>query len=631
MTFISNRNYFRIGGLATGLDTDEMVKQLMRAHRVPVDRLKQQKQLAEWMREDYRSLNKDILALQSQAFQMSLQGTYKLYQTKYDTTKLASVSGGDPGSHTVKVTQLATRAKSTSYVSLNGSGKLIDPNQTLYSQKDNFSKPLTKDTYTFSINGVSFTVDATATGDTLNSVMEKITNSAAGVSAYFDAYYQKVYLVAKTEGSAGSISFSDPDGFLLNHLYLTTTALQSSGSIAAEGKTIASNQTFSAQRDNYASPPTGYVSFQINDATFSFSNIENNSLDQVLNAINTNSSAKAKASFDPATNTIHIEPSVSGGTLYIKDTTGFLSSTLKLTTGTASGADGKIEYDGVPLTGKGNEFTFYGTTVVLSADAKVGDTTSFTVSRDTNALFDKIKSFVDKYNEIIKKINDEVFEKRERDYLPLTDEQREGMSEDQIKKWEEKARSGLLNGDSTLRNIQQRMRQAMYDKVEGVADALFDQLAEIGIRTSARYLDGGRLIFTDEHGLEDGGAYLKKQLAENPDKVIELFTKDAPSGLTDKTAIYNQTGLAGRLSDVLKQAMKDITDKAGLDVDFSQVDNSFLGKRIKDYDKRIADLERKLSEKEDYYYRQFTAMEKAIARMNQQSAWLMQQFGGSQQ
>ena len=67
----------RIGGLASGMDIDQLVGDLMKAERMPLDKLTQKKQYLEWQRDDYREMNKSLLELDTLIFDgVFKQGSY---------------------------------------------------------------------------------------------------------------------------------------------------------------------------------------------------------------------------------------------------------------------------------------------------------------------------------------------------------------------------------------------------------------------------------------------------------------------------------------------------------------------------------------------------------------------------
>jgi flagellar hook-associated protein 2 len=218
--------------------------------------------------------------------------------------------------------------------------------------------------------------------------------------------------------------------------------------------------------------------------------------------------------------------------------------------------------------------------------------------------------FVDKYNQIVEMINGTQTEERYRDYKPLTDKQKEGMDEKQIELWEEKAKSGILRGDSILTSGLFDLRKTWYSTVTTGGE--ITSLTQVGISTTSDYMNGGKLKVNEEE--------LKKALSENPEEVYKLFsnstaTKDDPS-----------RGLINRLEDSIESTMKRIEERAGKTT--STLDNYTLGKRIKDLDTRISDFEDRLVRIENRYWGQFSAMEQAISRLNNQSAQLLSQFGG---
>src|SRR5699024_6285389 len=226
------------------------------------------------------------------------------------------------------------------------------------------------------------------------------------------------------------------------------------------------------------------------------------------------------------------------------------------------------------------------------------------------AVFENIKGFVEKYNELIGKIQDRLQEERHRDYRPLTDKQREAMTERQQELWEEKAKSGMLRRDPILSGALNDMRRDFYTQVEnsGIPSG-YDQLASIGINTTSNYLEGGKLEINE--------AELKSAIQDNPEAVEELFTSEGSS--------YNEKGILQRMTDSVNQVMDQITEKAGNSL---MAENQYtMGERLDNMNERISAFEDRLVQIENRYWRQFTQMEKAIQQMNSQSNFLMQNFG----
>ncbi|HLR65147.1 MAG TPA: flagellar filament capping protein FliD, partial [Pseudogracilibacillus sp.] len=195
---------------------------------------------------------------------------------------------------------------------------------------------------------------------------------------------------------------------------------------------------------------------------------------------------------------------------------------------------------------------------------------------------------------------------RFRSYQPLSEEEKEAMSDKQIELWEEKAKSGLLRGESTIRDGMYALRGSLQGRVDG--DGPFNMLSSIGISTTANYLDGGKLEIDEDK--------LREALTENPEGVYDLFVNNSKG---------DDRGLIHRFDDALDRTRGQIERKAGKST--ATLDNYAIGKEIKQLNSRISDFERKMVRVEERYWNQFTAMEKAISNLNQQSESLFSQFG----
>jgi flagellar hook-associated protein 2 len=279
---------------------------------------------------------------------------------------------------------------------------------------------------------------------------------------------------------------------------------------------------------------------------------------------------------------------------------------------TATGAaNAKVKFNNVDAEFATNSFQLNGINFV--AKETMGTEASITVNQDVDTVFENIKSFVTKYNEMVDLVNKELNEKRYRDFQPLTAEQREAMEEKDIERWEEKAKSGMLKGDLLLQSAANNLRSALNRTVQGLPSGDMKVLADIGI-TSGSWSENGKL-YIDE-------TKLRKAIAENPDQVAALFsTNDGVKGA------QNTDGLAVRLYQEADAIMEKITKKAGKE--FS-VNNSFtLGKNLDDLEDEMEEWAVRLDSLQTRYYKQFTAMENALNKMNAQSSYLMQQFGGA--
>lgn len=273
----------------------------------------------------------------------------------------------------------------------------------------------------------------------------------------------------------------------------------------------------------------------------------------------------------------------------------------------SSGAtDASIKFNGIEINGlKTNRTTVNGLTLDL---LQAGTTTTVTVKSDPAKPMETIKKFVEQYNETISEIEKQLIQRRYPDFQPLSDDQKKDMSEKEVELWEEKARSGLLRNDPVLRKAVQELRSAFMGEVQGLPDGSLKLLSQIGINTGS-YTEGGKLFIEE--------AKLTAALSNKPDEVMALFTHRSDAG----------NGIGVQVYDKLNDIVRNLSAQAGSPT--SSVDNSTISKKLRQMDSEITRWQDRLSKIEDRYWKQFTAMEKALSQMNSQSMWMQQNmFGG---
>lgn len=255
---------------------------------------------------------------------------------------------------------------------------------------------------------------------------------------------------------------------------------------------------------------------------------------------------------------------------------------------------------------------------IWEKDKETYDPVEIHASVNTDSIVDAIKSMVEEYNEIIAKVNKEVSTRPDRDYVPLTSEQKKELSEDEIKLYEEKAKEGLLFGDSDLRTLSSDLRFV-------ISGGNIQALADIGISTSSSYSDNGKLSLDESK--------LRAALASDPEKVEKLFTATESTDGTTKT--YN--GLATNLKNVMSKYVETMGSwetkgilirKAGSESSPVSITENYYYKQIAEIKKQITNLQTRLESERDRYIKQFTSLETLISQMNSQSSWLAQ-IGGS--
>ena len=269
-----------------------------------------------------------------------------------------------------------------------------------------------------------------------------------------------------------------------------------------------------------------------------------------------------------------------------------------------SGENSSFTINGLKTERNSNTFTIDGVTFTLKQTFEATNSTvTIGVSNDNTKIYENIKGFIDKYNELIETIQAKTNETRNKDYQPLTDDKRESLSDKQQEKWEEIAKAGLLRRDSILTGILSQMRTNFYSTVNNSEiSANYNQLAKIGITTSANYLEGGKLVIDE--------AKLKAAIEADPNSVEQLFR--------------GENGIIQKLTDTVNGAMDKLKTKAGNP--FSTNDNFTIGKELNNIAKRQESFEDRLEQLETRYWAQFTAMEQAIQKANSQSSSLSQYF-----
>lgn len=357
------------------------------------------------------------------------------------------------------------------------------------------------------------------------------------------------------------------------------------------------------------------------DVTFTYDDIfsKGMSLDDLAKKINSAGTA-VRASYDAATGGFTMSNGSGHATLAGADDLGKLlvknlgmkesSDTSSLKTGVVRGTDAEVTIDGKHYTLDKNSQTVAGVTYTFNGVTEPGKTANVTVSQDTDKIVDYVKQFVEDYNNLLDYFNDKLSEQRYSDYKPLSSKQEEQMTETQINKWNEKAKSGLLYHDTTLQGIVNNMRDALFAPVEA-ADGKYNSAGAIGI--SSVTIKGH--IMLDEE-------VLRKALAEEPNSVYQIFASDQDSsyvaGSTNKKPItsaqkkldYANTGIANRLTSVMREGLNTVSDHAGTSKDSN--DQSYLGKLITNLQTKMSTFKTQMSAYESMLYKRYDAMEVAL-------------------
>ena len=286
----------------------------------------------------------------------------------------------------------------------------------------------------------------------------------------------------------------------------------------------------------------------------------------------------------------------------------------------AKGTNAQATIDGKTYNLESNKITVAGVTYNFNNISEAGKTTTVNVSQDTDKIVDNVKKFVDMYNTMLDSLNDKLSEERYSDYKPLTKEQEAEMTEEQIKKWNEKAKSGLLYNNSQVRTLVSDMREALYTPVDAV-DSKYNSLSAIGITTTTTK---GHVTLDEDK--------LRKALTEDPDCVYQLFASDQDSSyiagstntnkLTayEKKEDYKNTGVANRLYNAMTDNMSIFENYAGTSK--ATDDQSYLGKLISNMQTRMTSFQTLMKSYENKLYDKYDAMEVALSKLGAQLSYI---------
>ncbi|MBO0962795.1 flagellar filament capping protein FliD [Neobacillus sp. MM2021_6] len=267
-----------------------------------------------------------------------------------------------------------------------------------------------------------------------------------------------------------------------------------------------------------------------------------------------------------------------------------------------------------------NSFIYDGVKINLNQDIPEGSNIPIDIVPDSDKIFDKLKTFVEKYNDLIKDLNDKLSEPVNRKFPPLTDEQRKAMKDDEIKLWEEKAKSGLLSNDPTIRQFLTQIRTSINEAVQGVSGSV-GSLKDIGIMTSTNYKENGKLSLDETK--------LKSALSTNLNAIQELFASKVIDNSKENTITssekYAKSGLAVRVYERIGDVIDKLKVIAGAPGTISI--NSNLAKEAATIDKNMIKVQDRLNVQEQSLWKKFNAMEEALQKLNSQSSWLYQQMG----
>lgn len=620
----------RISGLASGLDTEAIVADLMKASKLKISEVEQKKQILEWKQEFYKEIATSLYNFQNKYFggaTSSLETALKSMKATSSSSLVTVTASSSSPYQNIYIHDIVSLATNTTVVS--STRVSADPKIKIL-DTENLGE----------LGGKSIVINLDGTERTLTFSEGRTYESAADILDELQALCDRAF-------GSGRVNISLEGDELKLSAESSTLILKNPNDEGADPSEVLYYDSFASNRVdmNVSLDSAGLAKelqdvetfeCEINGKTFIFS--KNETLVSIITKINSGG-AGVKVNYSQLTDKFTIEATESGASsdITMEDKTGNLLAVLfgegEKTMGTdavvklsVSGSTNPTDF--ITVTRSTNTINFDGVSITLNgmAEGNTEEKISVSLSRDVDALVEQIKSFIADYNNLLSQITTKLTEEYDRSYLPLTEEQKSAMNEKDIELWNEKAKTGILRNDIYLTNIANQLKSIFYTPVSGLsADSdPVGMLAEVGISTT-KYADRGKLTI-DEKKLRDA-------LTTNPDKVISLFTQKSPVSYSlyapqeQQIKRFSQSGVLDRLSDILKTNLNKVGKKGALITLVGSPDDAFTGdteysKRINDLKNKIAKMNDKLADEEERYWRQFAAMEKALSNLYAQSSWL---------
>lgn len=672
---------FKLSGLASGMDTESMVKELMKAQRIKSTKIENKITKMGWSQEKWKGMNTKIYSFYTGPLaKLRMQGNFntkKVSSSNESKAEISATSTAPGGAHLLKIKQLASAQFATgAKLDTDINGKAITTSTKL------------TDMGFAATEGTTITIEAGVKQATLDIGPSTTINDYigalkdAGLNATYDTTQKRFFISSKESGLENTFSITTSSSENTQDRNAIRDFIKYDTLSAAKKDTVNNDLvsfidpiSTAADKDEirtnlltikHGQVRTDYIQAYVTDQT----NIDAATASErarleealpvgetlsetVLNAavktkLTTDGGAAATAEYDtweagsaPGTNVFEAAETGLDTLLsnYETDNATVINQTNNLSllglneivkngdgtvsvSGTSNmvlvnASDATVIYNGTELTSSSNNFAANGLNFILKSvtagmdtvDTADDETINFSITNDTQAVFDMVKNFVKSYNELSTEMNTSYYATSAKGFEPLSDDEKETMSESQIDKWEEKIKDSLLRRDDTLSSLLGTMRTILNDNVE--VDGKKYSLSNFGI-SSANYTEKGFLHINgdaDDSLVSSMENDLMTALTDDPDTVMKVFNE---------------------LSDKLYSSMTDKMSSSSLRSALTFYSDKEMTKTVTKYKEDLNKLEDKLTAMENRYYKQFAAMETAMAKMNSQSSSLMSMLGVSQ-
>lgn len=448
---------------------------------------------------------------------------------------------------------------------------------------------------------------------TLNTKIYSFYNSVGNLKLS-SAYNLKSTTVSDSTKATVSASSSVPNGTQkLNVLKVAQTGYLTGGELSVSGKDVTGSTKLSD-----LGYKNGDAQLKVTMGNKTEKTIDVSGDTTVNEFVAKLKEAGLSANFDEANKRIFINAKESGTAGDFKlSGDGAVLSALKIDNASAvkiQASDAEIKLNGVTYTSSQNTFSINGLSITAQGVTGDGDDKAITIttSTDTQGIYDKIKDFMTQYNSLINEITSLYNAAPTKGYEPLTDEEKDAMSDAEVEKWEEKIKASLLRRDDSLAGVMNAMTSSMRQGFE--IDGKKYYLSSFGIRTQG-YLSAPSNQNNAFHidGDEDDSVS-----SANEDKLMAAITSDPDTVLT----------FMQKLAEGLYDAVGDKMKSTSLSSVYTVYNDKEMASEYSDYTSLIKKWEEKLTKQEDYYYKKFAAMETALSKINSQSSSFSGLLGG---
>lgn len=576
-------NRMRMSGINSGMDTQSIVEQLVQAKSTKKEKIKKEQTKLSWKQDAWKSLNSKLYSLYSDKFgALKMQGSFKVKKASIVDSSIASVSADGSavnGTQTLAVKQLSKTAYMTggklakaatgetvigNYLSAEDRNKwFTDGTKAKVQKTDENGDPVVDE------NGDPIMEDGDETYQPLKYIvkdangkstavvaigydmtMEQIAEqfSNAGFNASFDSNTNRFFISSKKDGEAGNFTLTDENG---NDVLNGTDAPVNDDSVNGSGLSTYERSRAVLESLGLTAQAAGNGFIKGQNAVIELNNVE----------------------YESNTNTFQING-------------------LNITATKESDYTSSVDEEG-------NEVRTYSTTNISTAT-------------DVDGAYKMIKDFLKEYNEIINEMDKLYNAKPNKDYQPLTSEEKDAMSDEEVEEWETKIKDSLLSRDDNLRTLISTFKEGMAAAYTTSSGKTYS-LASFGINTlsyfeaadnekGAYHIDGD----PDDEKTKGNDDKLKAMLSNNLDDTMDFFNSLAKD-------IYGKLGGLMTRSDY--RSFKSLYDDKALQTEY---DN--LGKDLKEEEQYLSDYE-------DKWYDKFAAMEKAMEKVNSKQNALAGLFG----